>query len=203
MKAFTPLVAAALITASSAATVKIDTTQCNPTAGIENFEVTVDTLLVREFKSACGFKVASANGVEVNGVQCEAFKDKEGKTSGSAKFTQTSPVIIASAVQINSIKCTAPNSTTPGNATAPSNSTSSIKTSTGNSTATGAPPASTGNAGQGNGNGANGTAPSGGPNQPPQPSQPPPPGKPNGAERTGMSFGVAGAVLVGMAMLGL
>lgn len=119
MKAFTTLAAAtALFSSVYAASVKLEETPCiQNNTQLKSFDVTIGELKVGTLESVCGLKIVSADGVDITKVECQAFKDAEGKVPGSAKFTSSKPALIATnPVQEGSVKCdvvggSSPNST--------------------------------------------------------------------------------------------
>ncbi|CAI6278714.1 unnamed protein product [Periconia digitata] len=192
MKAFTPIVVAALFAAANAATVKLETTKCGDIK-TESFDVTLDTVVAKELKSVCGLQIVSAEGAYDATIECEAFKDAAGKESGSAKFKKGTPALISTnPVQINSVQCKVfgfAGASGTGAAGPSSTGAAGAPGSTGTPGSTGAP----GQGGAG-GSGTNGTNPA--------PGSPTPAANPNGAEKLGLSLGAVAAVVgLGMAAL--
>lgn len=109
MKTFITLAAAAaLLSTSYAATVKIEETPCiQNNTELKTFEVEIGKLVVGKLESVCGLKLVSATDADLAAIECQAFKDAEGKDPGSAKFTAAKPALIATnPVQEGSILCT-------------------------------------------------------------------------------------------------
>ncbi|KAJ4345547.1 uncharacterized protein N0V89_011680 [Didymosphaeria variabile] len=108
MKGFTFATVAALAATTFAATVTLEQTPClQPNAtSLDQFDVDVDKLTVIDLASVCGLKIVSADGVDKSKVSCQAFKDAEGKETGSAKFTADKNAMIATnPVQEKAILC--------------------------------------------------------------------------------------------------
>ncbi|KAF2682394.1 hypothetical protein K458DRAFT_488648 [Lentithecium fluviatile CBS 122367] len=194
MKAFTTLaVASALLSTGYAATVKIEETPCiQNNTELKTFDVEIGKLLVGQIESVCGLKIISATDADVTKVECQAFKDAEGKDPGSAKFTQAKPALIATnPVQEGSIKCILVDGS--GSSSGVTTSTTLITaTGTGTGTGTGIPAPTGGNST---------VSVTGTPTQPGSPtstSSSTSPENSNNAGRVGLSVG---ALAVGVAAL--
>jgi hypothetical protein len=227
--------ATALLATTYAATVKLETTKClnSENTPPQQFDVALNsispvakgqsTLIIAHSKtltnptldlpSVCGLRILSASdNVDIATIQCQAFRDTEGKLQGSALFTSDNTAQIATnPIQEKSIWCTtsrpqnlsnstissaAPQSTASGNATLPitaSSNATTILTTVLASASAGLPSLS-----------ANGTVPSATQTPPSPPSQtggeaPPKPSETKGAASTlGVGVGVVAAAFAAL-----
>ncbi|OAL07590.1 hypothetical protein IQ06DRAFT_289292 [Phaeosphaeriaceae sp. SRC1lsM3a] len=113
MKTTSFATAATLLSASYAATVTLETTPClDPSYGLEQLtiEMNLSGPVARDLNHVCGLRIISASeGVDINSISCQAFKDVVGTQPGSAVFTYAEPARIATnPVQEKGVWCTYP-----------------------------------------------------------------------------------------------
>ncbi len=108
---FTVAVASALLSTGYASCVQLATTPCISSSNLEQFDVPIingsDAPTVQALNGVCGIKIVSvSDDVDINSVQCQAFKDAAGTQLGSALFSYASPALIATnPVEEGSIRC--------------------------------------------------------------------------------------------------
>ncbi|KAH7408232.1 hypothetical protein DE146DRAFT_752377 [Phaeosphaeria sp. MPI-PUGE-AT-0046c] len=103
--------AATLLSLSYAATVTLETTPClDPSYELQTLEIEMNPAgpVARDLDHVCGLRIVSASeGVDLNTISCQAFKDVVGTQPGSAVFTYAEPARIATnPVQEKAIWCT-------------------------------------------------------------------------------------------------
>jgi hypothetical protein len=196
MKGFTFATVAVFAATSIAATVKLEQTSClniNITTP-NSFDVEVNKLTVVDLPTVCGLKIVSADGADVKGIKCKAYRDKEGKEPGSAEFTQDVPAQIGTnPIQEGSILCVSGDDAIPTSGPAPT-SFATASTSVPNAAPTGATPSG----------GNNSSAPHtpGSPNSPtPTPSGGADQPGEGAASTIGMSFGALAGAAIAMLFL--
>lgn len=115
MKTTSFATAATLLSAASAATVTLETTPCiDLSYQLEQLtiEMNLSGPVARDLNTVCGLRIVSASeGVDINSISCQAFRDVVGTQPGSAIFTYAEPAHIATnPVQEKAIWCTYPTS---------------------------------------------------------------------------------------------
>ncbi|KAF2035682.1 hypothetical protein EK21DRAFT_106533 [Setomelanomma holmii] len=110
MKTASLATATALLSLSSAATVTLETTPClDPSIPTQQLtiEMNLSGPVARDLNQVCGLRILSASdGVDVNTIHCQAFKDVVGIDPGSAPFTYEHPARISTnPVKEMAIRC--------------------------------------------------------------------------------------------------
>ncbi|KAH8733059.1 hypothetical protein GQ44DRAFT_721280 [Phaeosphaeriaceae sp. PMI808] len=114
MKTASLTTAAALLSSAYAATVKIETTKClNANIPLQKFDIEMNLsgpVARDDLKSICGLRIVSASdGIDLNTIRCQAFKDVVGEHPRSAVFTYARPALISTnPKEVKAIGCKYP-----------------------------------------------------------------------------------------------